>query len=243
MTPRLLPLTARIAILVRAPRGSLFILALAAAAMTALELRSGSLDGAVTSFVVVCGLPLVLTTVGADLKKGTAPLWLQKPVDPVRFYLARFFEEALASVALSVVIVSIVIVALQPGADPFVHSLRFIVVSALLALVVASVAFGFGAVVPRADKLATLTLLGFTLAWRTLEVMDSAALDWPGSPLVEVILVPLTPLTELRAPGGVEPASLLRPLAWVFSYAAAWIGIGAVGIRRAVRGGAWVRSS
>ena len=52
-----------------------------------------------------------------------------------------------------------------------------------------------------------------------------------------MILFPLTPLVELRAADGVEPESLVGPLAWVFCYAAAWIGIGAIGIRRAFSGG------
>ena len=238
MTRRLLPLPARISILIRSRRGPLLILALATAAMCALERNSDGFQGAVTAFVVVVGLPLALTTVGDDLRKGVAPLWVQKPVNPVRFYLARFFEETLAAAGLSVITVSIVTLAvLRTGGGPFAHSLRFIVINALLAFVIASVAFGFSAVVPRAGKLATLTLLGFTLAWRVLESVDVAALDWPGSSLVGVILLPMTPLVELRAPEGIESGTLIRSLAWVLSYSAAWIGVGAVGIRRALSGG------
>ena len=62
-----------------------------------------------------------------------APLWVQKPVEPVRFYLARFGEGALASVGLSVVIMSVIIpVALWSGWEPVTHPLRLAVVGALV---------------------------------------------------------------------------------------------------------------
>lgn len=244
MTRRLLPLPSRINILLRSRLGPLLILALAAAAMSALELRAGGFRGAATGLVFVIGLPLALTTVGADLRKEVAPLWVQKPVEPVRFYLARFGEGALASVGLSVVIMSVIIaVALWSGWEPVTHPLRLVVMGALVSFLVASVAFGFCVILPRAGRLATMTLLGITVARDLVELLDLAGLDWLGSVAVQVILFPLTPLVELRAADGMEPESLVGPLAWVFCYAAGWIGIGALGIRRAFSGGAGARSS
>lgn len=244
MTRRLLPLPSRINILLRSRIGPLLVLALAAAAISAIDLRAGAFSGAATGLVLVIGLPLALTTVGADLRRGVAPLWVQKPVEPVRFYLARFGEGALASVGLSVVVMSIMIpVALWSGWEPVTHPLRLAVVGALVSFVLASVAFGFCVLLPRAGQLATITLLGITVARDLVELLDPVGLDWLGSPAVRMILFPLTPLVEIRAADGVEPESLVGPLAWVFCYAAAWIGIGAIGIRRAFSGGAWARSS
>ena len=242
MTRRLLPLPNRIAILLRSRRGSLFILALAAAAISALEWRAGNLAGTAARAVVVVGVPLVLTTVGGSLRKGTALLWVQKPVDPVRFHVARFAEGALASVALSVFIVGIVIaVALRSGWEPVTHPLRPVAVDALLAFVMASVGFGFCATLPRGGKLAALALLGVTVFREAFVLPDPVAMDWLRSPLVDMMLLPLTPLVELRATEGMEPESLLRPLVWVLCYAAAWVSVGALAIRRAFSRGAWVR--
>ena len=244
MTRHLLPLPSRIAILLASRRGPLLILVLAAVAMSALERRADGFEGNVTGLVLVLGLPLVLTTVGADLRKGVAPLWVQKPVDPVRFYLARFFEGALTSVGSTVVTIGVVVaMALWSGWEPATHPLRPVVVNALFALVVASVAFGFCVMVPRAGKMATLALIGIAIAKEMLESLDPSGWDWIGSPLVSMVLFPLRSLVELRAAGGVEPESLLGPLAWVLCYSAAWVTIGALGIRHAFSRGAWARSS
>ncbi len=242
MTRQLLPLPSRITILFRSRGGALFILALAAAAMSALEWRAGNFEGTTARVVVVMGVPLVLTTVGANLRKGVALLWVQKPVDPVRFHLARFAEGALASVVLSVVVVSIFIaVALGSGWKPVTHPLRPVVIDALLAFVMASVGFGFCATLPRGGKLAALALVGVTVVREAFVLPDPSAMDWLRSPLVDMMLFPLTPLIELRATEGMELESLLGPLAWVLCYAAAWVGVGALGIRRAFSRGAWVR--
>lgn len=242
MTQRLLPLASRIIILLRSRCGPLFILALVAAAMAALEWRAGNFDGTTARIVVVVGFPLVLTTVGANLRQGVALLWLQKPVQPVRFHVARFAEGAMASVALSTVIVSILIaVALYSGWQPGMHPLRPVAVDALLAFVVASVGFGFCATLPRGGRLGTLALLGVTVAREVFVPPDPSAMDWLRSPLVDAILFPLSPLVELRAMEGMEPEPLLRPLAWVLCYAAAWVAIGALGIRRAFSCSPWVR--
>lgn len=244
MTRQLLPLPNRIAILIASRRGPLLILVLAAVAMAALERRAGGFDGTTTGLVMVLGLPLVLTTVGADLRKGVAPLWVQKPVDPVNFYLVKFVESALASVGLTVVTTSVVVaVALWSGWEPATHPLRPAVVNALFAFVVGSIAFGFCVVVPRGGKLATLTLIGISVAREILESLDPSGWDWIGSPFASTLLFPLEPLVELRAAGGVEPESVLGPFAWVICYAVAWVGVGAVGIRRAFLRGTWARSA
>ena len=244
MTQQLLPLHARIAILLRSRRDPLVILTLATAAMSALEWRSGGFQGAVASLVAVIGLPLVLTTVGADLRKGVAPLWVQKPVEPVRFYLARFVEGALASVGLSVVIMSIcVAVAVWSEWEPVTHPLRLVVVAALFVFVVASVGFGFCVLLPRVGQLVTLAWIGVTMAREVLALLNPTGLDWLGSPLVGMVLFPLSALVELRAADGIEPESTLWVLAWVFCYSAAWIGIGAIGVRGAFTRGAWARSA
>ncbi len=228
--------------LLRSGRGSLFILALAAAAMSVFERRVGNFDGTAARVVMVVGVPLVLTTVGAALRKGVALLWIQKPVDAVRFYLAMFAEGALASVALSVVAGSAFIaVALYYGWEPSTHPVRPVAIDALLVFVMASVCFGCCATLPRGGKLAALALLGVTVAREAFVMPDPSSVVWLRSPLVDMVLFPLNPLVELRATEGIEPESLLRPLAWVFCYAAVWVSIGAVAIRRAFSRGAWAR--
>ena len=244
MSNRLLPLQYRIAVLLRCQRGPLFILALGTLAALALDWDADYFDGAVARLVVAVGVPLALTTVGKDLRKGVAPLWVQKPVDPVRFYLARCAEGALASVVLSVVGMSIITAAaLSSGWESVTHPFRPIVTGTLLSLVIASVGFGFSVTLPRIGQLATLTLFGFTLAFEFTVLLDPSATDSPWLPVVRAILLPWTPLLQLRAAAGVEPESLLQPLAWVFGYCAVWIGLGALGVRRAFAGGSWARSN
>lgn len=244
MTPRLLPLPSRIAILIASRRGPLLILVLAAAAASALERRVDGFEGNVTGLVMVLGLPLVLTTVGTDSRIAVAPLWVQKPVNPVGFYLARFVEGALATIGLTVV--TIVLVAAMAGglgAEPAIHPLRTVVVNALFAFVVGAVAFGFCVMLPRGGRLATLTLVGISIAWEILESMDPSGWNWIGSPLVGIVLFPLRALVELRALGGVEPESVLGPLARLTCYSAAWVTVGALAIRRAFSRGTRERSA
>ena len=153
--------------------------------MSALEWSSGGFEATVAPLVALIGLPLVLTTVGADLRKGVAPLWVQKPVEPVRFYLARFVEGALASVGVSVVIMSIfVALASWSGWEPVTHPLRLVVVAALFAFAIASVGFGFCVVLPRVGQLATLTWIGVTVAREVLELLNPSGLGWLGSRLL-----------------------------------------------------------
>ena len=243
MTQRILPLQIRIAILLRSRSGPLCILALATAATAALGLRSGSLEGAATGLLVVVGVPLVLTTVGADLRNRVVLLWVQKPVNPVQFYLARFLEGALASVSLSLLIIGVSIgVLLHTGWEPAVHPLRAVVAFALVAFVVASMGFGFCVTIPRGGRLATVALLGVTLAREALVGPDPSAVDWHSSLPVRMLLFPIAALADLATAEGMAPELLLGHLARVFCYAAAWIGIGALGIHRAFSRGTWARS-
>ena len=244
MTQRLQPLQIRIAILLRCRSGPLFILALATAAVAALGLRSGGLEGVATGLVVAVGVPLVLTTVGADLRNRVALLWVQKPVNPVRFYLARFLEGALASVSLSLLIIGVSIgVLVHMGWESAVHPLRAVVAFALVAFVVASMGFGLCVALPRGGRLATVALLGVTLAREALVGPDPSAVDWLSSPPARMLLFPMTALADLAMAEGMAPELLLGHLAWVFCYAAAWTGIGALGIHRAFSRGTWARSA
>ena len=244
MTRRLLPLQSGIAVLLRSQRRPLIVLALGTAAAFALDWHSDDFNGAIARLVVAVGVPMALTTVGTDLRKGVAPLWVQKPVDPVRFYLKRFVEGALASIVLSVVFMSIItMVALWSGWESVTHPFRPVVTGALLSLVIASVGFGLCVTLPRAGQLATVTLFGFTLAFEFTVLLDPSALDWPWLPVVRMVLLPWTPLLQLRAAAGMEPESLLPPLAWVFCYSVVWIGLGAFGVQRAFTRGSWARST
>jgi len=244
MTTRLRPLPDRAAVLVRSRRGPLLILALGALATLALDWDSDDFDGAMARLVVAIGVPLALTTVGRDLRKGVAPLWVQKPVDPVRFHLSRFAEAALVSVALSVVCMSaITAVAYWSGWESVTHPFRPVATGTLLSLVIASVGFGFCVTLPRVGQLATLLVFGLTMAFELTLLLDPSAVDSPWVPVVRAILLPWTPLVQLRAATGTEPESLLQPLAWVFGYSAAWIGVGAYGVWRGFTRGSWARSA
>lgn len=244
MTERLLPLHGRIAILLRSRRRPLFILALVAAAAFALDRSSGNLDGPFARLVVVIGIPLALTTVGTDLRNGMATLWVQKPVDPARFYLARFAEGAATSVALSLVCVCIVTaMALRLGWEPVARPMLTLVPAAFLSLVIASAGFGLSVTLPGFGRLGTVALVGFTMALELMSLLDPSLPDESWFPFARGVLLPWQALVELRGPGGMEPGrDLLLPLFRVLCYATVWIGVGAFGIRRAVAAGSWSRS-
>lgn len=172
-----------------------------------------------------------------------APLWVQKPVDPARFYFARFVEGAVSSVVLSVLWLGVVnAIALWSGWELPTPLARMLVIGMLLSFVIASVGFGFSATLARGGRMATLALFGITIALEFMVLLDPSTANRPWFPVARVVLLPWVPLVELSVGGGIDSESLLLALAWILGYAAVWIGIGILGIRRAFTLGSWARS-
>ena len=242
MTKRLMPLHGRIGVLLRSRQRPLLILAIFAMATLALAWRSGDFIGTIARLVVVVGVPVALTSLGNDLRRGVAPLWVQKPIDPALFFFARFVEGAVCSVVLSVLWLCVTnAIALWAGWELPTPPARMLVIGMLLSFVIASVGFGFSATLARGGRMATLALFGITIALEFMVLLDPSTANQPWFPVARVVLLPWVPLVELSV-DGIEPASLLLALAWILGYAAVWIGIGTLGIRRAFTVGSWARS-
>ena len=124
-------------------------------------------------------LPLIFVSgvVSGDFREGRARLWLQKPVDPVRFYLFRFAEGLLASLVLALLALGAIWLGLavldQPdeasqllGYPPYV-------------LVFACVVFGFSSWISRGS---TLVAIGFWAAGAIANEMAFADLVPHGTP-------------------------------------------------------------
>ena len=94
-----MPLSRRIILLVRSRVKALTLTVLAIGIIQLPNLVSGDptllAEGFRDIFLFLClVLPLIFASggVSADFRSGMARLWLQKPIDPVRFYLSRFSE-------------------------------------------------------------------------------------------------------------------------------------------------------
>ncbi len=180
-------------------------------------------------------VPLVFTGVCSDLDRSAGALWLQKPVSPLRFFLARFGEATAVTAALSVLLALCLGFAaslLDPGysgSDIFAASGRL----CLLALVLVSVGFGMSSWLPRSGALATTALLVLTFA---IEIQTALGATGAAPPSVGLVRWFLLPIWALRDPYSIgESGHLSANLVWPFAYAAIWILIGALGIRHATR--------
>ena len=123
-------------------------------------------------------LPLVFAGVCADLNQGVGSLWLQKPVSPVRQYLGRLAESAVAAAALPLLLVAGTALALTiGGSDEAGDVIRSLPAVALWVTVVVSVGFGISAWLPRAAKSPPCALLSSPSRLRSLPCWPT----WVGS--------------------------------------------------------------
>ena len=110
-------------------------------------------------------LPLVFAGVCADLNQGVGSLWLQKPVSPVRLYLACLAESAVAAVALPLLLVAGTALALAIGGSGEAGDLvRSLPALALWVTVALSVGFGMSAWLPRGGHVATVCVIVIAVA-------------------------------------------------------------------------------
>ena len=233
MASRLLPLPLRFYLLVRARRAGLFVLAVIVAALFALELALGDPSGSLARNIGTAAIPLLLASDCLGLARGTAVLWAQKPVDPVRLYLAAHAECAVVSIALVVVLNGTIIAgALLLGWTPTDDPLRVAGAYSLLTMVVSAVAVGLSVWMPRTGSWVAVLLLIPALGLEIVVTLDSQLAGQPWIPLARVVLIPWGAIAELASPQ--EAVAELGLLLHIVAYAVAWVVVGAFGIRRAV---------
>ena len=242
MKSRLLPWPRRAFLHLRESGGALAVVLGTVLLFLVLDAAAGGLSGEGTALVVVLGVPLALAARGPGVRAGIATLWVQKPVDPVRYYLAGAAWDVVVAVGATLILLSILgIVALRVGLDPLAHPIWTIGALAAVTLVVASMASGASMWFPRAGRLLTLAVLIFTLYLRANTALNPSLGDLPWIRWVSPVLPPWESFVLLLDPEALDAPAAARALMWILLYAAVWIGAGVLGLRRLLANGALCR--
>lgn len=233
MTDMHMPLIRRTTLLVRSRVKALTLTALAVGFIQLRSLTSGEPTLVAASLVDMFSfacllLPLVLVSgvVSGDFRHGSARLWLQKPVDPVYFYLARLAESLLVSLVFALLALGATWLGLAALGQPDETSellgyLPYV-------LVFACVVFGFSSWIARGS---TLVAIGF---WAGGAIANELAfadlLVRPWSWLLEAILVPIPALREFRNFLVGPSNAFWIPSAQILAYSIGWTALGALGV-------------
>ena len=190
-------------------------------------------------------LPLLVSDVCRDLRRGTRELWLQKPISPIAFFLARFGEHLLA-VTLAVIVPIVCLGLIEAVGNPEFSGAELLggVISAgLWSLLIVSLGFGISAWLPGRERLATLLVLVLTFAVQIRVVLD---IGRSAIPLVQPEIRPsqwlLLPIWAVPDVAGFRQ-SALGNLLWILGYCAIWILIAVGGVHRATRSPVTARSA
>ena len=228
-----MPLSRRVVLLVRSRAKALTLTVLAIGIIELRNIIRGGSTLLATSlgdtFAILClALPLIFASgvVSGDFRRGMPRLWLQKPIDPVRFYLFRFAEGLLASLVLALLALGAIWLGLavldQPdeasqllGYPPYV-------------LVFACVVFGFSSWISRGS---TLVAIGFWAAGAIANEMAFAdLLGRPWNWFFEAILVPIPALRGFREFVVGTSDAFWIPSAQILAYSIGWTALGALGV-------------
>ena len=245
MTRYLVPLHKRIALLVRSrTKGLGGVLALMGV-MAFLTLQTGEMPqdnnfafwamGILVSYIAV---PFALSATSEELTGTEAALWLQKPVREVRFLLAGFAETLAASVGLSVLFGSaFIVIGMAMGWDPGRPPLLSLPVGALASLTIASMAFGTAAWLPRGSRAAVLFLIVMGVFLFDPEISQPELVRDGPVVLARFVLFPAPEVVRLGLGLTGDLPLRLQPVIQVLAYAAGWIGVGILGVRRSATKG------
>ena len=228
-----MPLSRRVVLLVRSRAKALTLTVLAIGIIELRNIIRGGSTLLATSlgdtFAILClALPLIFASgvVSGDFRRGMPRLWLQKPIDPVRFYLSRFLEGLLVSLVLALLALGVTRLGIAALGQPdetsqLLGHLPYV-------LIFACVVFGFSSWISRGS---TLVAIGFLGAGAVAREMGSAdLLGRPWNWLVEALLVPIPAIREFRAfLVGVSDAFWI-PLAQILAYSIGWTALGALGV-------------
>ena len=242
MTSRLLAWPRRVFLHLRESGGGLAVAVATALLFLALDAASGSLSGEGAALVVVLGVPLALGSKGLGVRAGTASLWVQKPVHPVRYYLAgAAWNVAMAVGAASILLLMLGIVALRVGSVPVAHPIWTVCALSAVPLVVASMASGASMWLPRTGWLLVLAALLFTLYLQVSTTLDPAVGEQPWVRWFGALLPPWESFVSLLDPDELDASATSRALVRIILYAGAWIGGGVLGLRRRLTNGSMSR--
>lgn len=183
----------------------------------------------VTTYSLLClALPLIFLggVVAEDFRRGTARLWLQKPIDPVVYYLGRFVE------ALSVALVLMLLALGGTWLGTAALGDELVPIGDLLdalprTLIIAPIAFGFSAWLPRGS---TIGAIGFVIAGSIAGESLPDLLGRPWNWLADAVFIPMAALQDFRAFVLGTSNVIWIPLARIVAYSVGWTAFGALGV-------------
>ena len=212
------------------------VLIMALLAITIIELPSlvfgqpeAIAQSLVTTYAVLSlALPVIFVSgvVSGDFRSGIFQIWLQKPIDPLAFYLRRFWEEfsiALVLTLLALGATRLGIAAL--GSEPV--EIGELLDTLPLTLIVGAMAFGFSAWLPRGSAIGTIA---FAIAGAMAGERLPDLLGRPWSWLADAVLIPMTALEDFRNYLLGESNAIWIPLARIVAYSIGWTALGALGV-------------
>ena len=171
-------------------------------------------------FIFVAGV------VSGDLRTGVARLWLQKPVDPVAFYLCRFVERFLVSLAAALLALGAIRLATAALGES--DEVGLLLARLPYVLVLACVTFGFSSWISRGSTLVAIGFLSAGAVAQQVALPDLLGRPWNW--LFEAILVPIPAMGEFRDfLVGVSDAVWI-PVAQILAYSIGWTALGALGV-------------
>ena len=228
-----MPLSRRVILLVRSRVKALTLTILAIGVIHLASLVSGEPSRLAESlrdiFLFLClALPLVFASgaVSGDFRSGMARLWLQKPIEPVGFYLSRFLEGLLVSLVFAVLALGATRLGTAALAQPDETSQLLGYLPYVL--IFACVVFGFSCWISRGSILVAIGFLSAGTVAQQMALPDLLGRPWNW--LFEAILVPIPAVREFRGfLVGVSDAGWI-PLAQILAYSIGWTALGALGV-------------
>lgn len=250
MSACLLPFHRRVFLLFREHARALGVVAVASGLFGAVSSTAGVLSMIATGLILAC--PVLLA--GGGLAGPETAQWIQKPVGALRFELLRLWEAWAASTGLVLVMSLLAGMAggIEANRDLLHTAVAGVAGACLVPLLLGAVTFGFSAWLGRAGR---VTAVAWFAAAGVLGVMAFIASQPPASPvdpalpfftaarvlvgsgalleLVEMALPPFAAFPDIAdfSNGLATPGALLRSVAWIASYSAAWVLVGVAGIR------------
>jgi len=237
---RLLPFTVRIALLASSHRRVLWMFFSCMGMLFGLYWYGARYKAIFTDLALVGTvlLPILLADVCADFRRGHAVLWMQRAFNPVQFYLARFAETTAVGAGLAMLFVGVLSGAAVLGgwgleSHPMLTAPWAVVASPTLA----AVGFGLSAWLPGGARVVLIAFCAISVSAVLVVEFRPGLEEWFATRAVLAALFPLEHLIGavrwIRGEDGGSLGALLRTA----TYAGAWTGLGALGVRRAASNG------
>lgn len=197
---------------------------------------SAMLESWIDTYSLLClAFPFLFMAgvVSGDFRTGVARLWLQKPVDPVAFYLCRFVERFLVS--LTFALLALAAIRLAAAALGESNEVGLLLARLPYVPVLACVTFGFSSWISRGSTLVAIGFLSAGAVARQVALPDLLGRPWNW--LLEAILVPIPALREFRDFLVGTSDAFWIPSAQILAYSIGWTALGALGVWYAVNKG------